>query len=97
MGYKKRPSKQQLYEQIKALEKENMKLSEEVNSDQLERWNRKLPKAIEEANKMLKNSFGYSVRNLVYVHVDAGGYWFNFSLTNDSRVQTFCVRHYEVF
>ena len=53
MGYKKRPRKQQLYEQIKALEKENMKLSEEINSDKLERWNRKLPKAIEEANKML--------------------------------------------
>lgn len=96
MGYKKRPSKQQLYDQIRALEKENTKLSEEINSEQLKKWNMKLPKALEEANKMLKDMFGHSVRNLVYVHVDAGGYWFNFSLVNDRRVQTFCIRHNEV-
>lgn len=89
----KAPTKQQLYDQIAALERINQKALEEVQEERRRKWNELLPKAIEECRKQLKAIFPNLLTMLHFEHVDEGGYWFTFHLVNDSRVQTYAVRH----
>ena len=39
---------------------------------------------------------GEAVRNIRLEHTDEAGYWFSYELEQDSRRQTWCVRHWEV-
>lgn len=87
------PTKQQLREQIKTLERINQKMVEERNREKAKLWEDRLPQAFEECRKQLVAIFPNLLTMLRFEHVDEGGYWFTFHLTNDSRVQTYAVRH----
>ena len=89
----KAPTKQQLYEQIAALERINQKQNEEKIRERTKRWNELLPQAYEVCRKHLSAIFPNLLTLLHFEHVDEGGYWFTFQLINDSRVQTYSVRH----
>jgi hypothetical protein len=96
MAYQKRPSKQELYKRIDALERINADLVANQEKEMQKIWNERVPRAIEKINEVLKPLFGTALKNLSYIRVDASGYWFTFELTNDSRRQTYCVRHNEI-
>lgn len=87
------PTKQQLYEQIKELERINQKQNDEKTREQVKRWNEYLPQAYEKCRQELNAVFLNLVTMLHFEHVDAGGYWFTFELENDPRKQTYAVRH----
>lgn len=89
----KAPTKQQLYEQIEALKIMNQKISEETRREKEKIWKERLPNAYESCRKQLNAIFPNLVTMLHFEHVDEGGYWFTFQLINDSRVQTYAVRH----
>ena len=94
--YKKRPSKQALYERIEALEKENRAIAELADKERKERWTRNIPAAMMRFGDVMRTRFGTLFSSPVFEHVDAAGYWFTFELTNDARRQTYCIRHEEV-
>ena len=52
-------------------------------------------KATEVLMADLRSKYG-SVLNVRLEHVDEAGYWFSYELVQDSRRQTWCVRHWEV-
>ena len=89
----KAPTKQQLYEQIEALERINRKQNEERTREQVKRWNELLPQAYEKCRRELNAIFPNLVTMLHFEHVDAGGFWFTFELINDPRKQTYALRH----
>lgn len=89
----KAPTKQQLYEQIQALERQNQKQTEEMTREQVKRWNEMLPQAYEKCRHELNAVFPNLLCNLHFEHVDAGGFWFTFELVNDPRKQTYALRH----
>lgn len=93
MGYKKRPTKGELYEQIENLERQNQKLSEELDRDRRREWELRIPEAAMVMCKFLERTFPGTWRNVRFEHVDAAGYWYTFELVNDSRRQTWSVRH----
>lgn len=93
MSYKRRPTKDELYEELARLERQNQKLVLERDREKIERWNKLLPLAYQECRRQLKNIFPNLMTMLHFEHVDEGGYWFTFQLVNDSRVQTYAVRH----
>lgn len=92
----KAPTKQQLYEQIEALERINRQAVEERNREREKRWNELLPQAYEQCRKTLNAIFPNLVNMLHFEHVDASGYWFTFELENDPRKQTYAVRHSDI-
>lgn len=94
--YIKKPSKQDLYKRIAELERIQRKEYEERNREKLKKWNDLLPIAFEVCRKHLAKIFPNTLTLLHFEHVDEGGYWFTFSLTNDERPQTYAVRHFEV-
>ena len=59
-------------------------------------WLSRMSEATSVISAELKTRFGNAVRNLRFEHVDESGYWFTFELAQDSRRQTYCVRHGEV-
>ena len=89
----KAPTKQQLYEQIAELERINRMVREERTREKIKRWKELLPQAYEVCRMQLKAIFPNLLTMLHFEHVDEGGYWFTFQLVNDSRVQTYAVRH----
>ena len=93
MGYKKRPTKDELYERIECLEKQNRSLSDELERNRRLEWERRIPDATEWITGFLNKTFPRTWCNLRFEHVDAAAYWFTFELTNDSRRQTWSVRH----
>lgn len=50
---------------------------------------------VEKAMGVLKAEHGFAM-NVRLEHIDEAGYWFSFELEQDSRRQTWCVRHWEV-
>ena len=89
----KKPTKQELYDQLAELERLNHKLVVERDKEKVLRWKELLPKAYEECRRQLLSVFPNLLTMLRFEHVDEGGYWFTFQLVNDSRVQTYAVRH----
>lgn len=87
------PTKQQLYEQIKMLNRANQELIEERDRERNKMWEEKLPQAFEECRKQLSVIFPNLLTMLRFEHVDEGGYWFTFHLVNDETVQRYAVRH----
>lgn len=95
--YKKRPSKDELYQKISALEKENRRLSDTLVAEQRKEWERMQGAACTLFHKTIDEIFPNMVYNAKFEHVDAAGYWFTFELVNDNRVQTYCVRHSDLY
>lgn len=89
----KKPTKQQLYEQVAELERLNQKISDERRREKEKQWEELLPQAYEVCRMQLKAIFPNLLTMLRFEHVDEGGYWFTFQLVNDSRVQTYAIRH----
>lgn len=93
MGYKKRPTKGELYEQIDRLEEQNRKLSDDLERDRRRAWELRIPEAAMVMLRFLNDKFPGTWCNVRFEHVDAAGYWYTFELVNDSRRQTWSVRH----
>lgn len=89
----KKPTKQQLYEQIAELERINQRSAEERYREKVKQWNELLPIAYAVCRKHLRAVFPNLLTMLHFEHVDEGGFWFTFQLVNDPRVQTYAVRH----
>ena len=89
----KTPTKAELYAQIEALERENIKLREELDAEKERRWLEHKREAI----AVLFDSVPFTVLqiwNLVLDHVDSTGYWFTFNVDHKlGQKQTYCVRH----
>ena len=88
----KTPTKAELYVQIKALTRENIKLREELDMEKQKRWHARQ----REAQAILFNSVPFTVlqiRKLMLDHIDDAGYWFTFNVDNEEPRQTYCVRH----
>lgn len=94
--YIKKPTKQDLYNRIAELERIQQREYEERNREKLKKWNDALPLAFAECRKQLEAVFPRVLTLLHFEHVDEGGYWFTFQLTNDERRQTYCIRHHEI-
>ncbi len=73
--------------------KEQIRAYREMQKQKELKWNELLSQAYEECRRQLNAVFPNLVTMLHFEHVDDGGYWFTFCLVNDSRVQTFAVRH----
>lgn len=56
-------------------------------------WMLRLSDATEWMCEFLNKTFGKTWCKLRFEHVDAAAYWFTFELVNDSRRQTWSVRH----
>lgn len=96
MGYKKRPTKKELYNLLAAQQAENIRLVEKMNAEQIKEWERYLPVAFEKVKDCLSRHFGNLVTLLKYEHCDKAGYWFTFQLVNNDVRQTYCIRHDEI-
>lgn len=89
-------SKKQLAVENEALIKENEKLAQQLDTQEQAEWAKLQEKAFEVFHKLTKPLFGNLVTNVKLEHTDKAGYWFSFELENDTRRQTFAVRHNEV-
>lgn len=88
----KTPTKAELYARISHLEKENIKLQEQLDAHKQRCWLERQGKA----RRALFESVPFTVlqiRKLMLDHVDDTGYWFTFSVDSDETRQTYCVRH----
>lgn len=56
-------------------------------------WMLRIADATEWISGFLNKTFPGIWCNLRFEHVDAAAYWYTFELVNDSRRQTWCVRH----
>ena len=102
-NYKKRPKKQELYDQIDELVKENIRLS---NLNSITEPANVYPSGID-VNRYsgfaadvfqheMDSRFPGLVRKARFEHVDVSGFWFTFELANDPRRQTYVVRWKEI-
>ena len=88
----KTPTKAELYAQVEALTRENIKLQEELDKEKQRRWFERR----HEAQAILFNSVPFTVlqiRKLMLDHIDDAGYWFTFEVDDEGVRQTYCVRH----
>ena len=88
----KAPTKAELYAQVDALTKENIKLQEALEAEERRRWFEKKDKAIIALYNLIPFTM-FEVRNLLLEHVDKSGYWFTFYIEGYTSRQTYCVRH----
>lgn len=96
MNKRKAPKKSELVEQLAELNRVNRRLYAELDAKNQEEWSKKIPDATRVITAELRKRFGSAVRNLRFEQVDAAAYWYSFELIQDSRRQTWCVRHWEV-
>lgn len=88
----KTPTKAELYTQVEALTRENIKLQDKLDAEEKEYWFTNKDRAFEAFYELTPFTKG-TVQFLTLEHIDKAGYWFTFELCNDSTRQTFCVRH----
>lgn len=89
------PTKDELYNQVEALQRENSKLQHQLEAEERKRWERNKDKAV----AVFFSSVPFpstTIRNVSLDHTDASGYWFSFELENDRRRQTYAVRHTDI-
>lgn len=85
--------KAELYDIIAQLEKENSQLIAERDKEKREAWEKKRHAAYDEFKRVTDLQFPNLVVKVTLEHIDDAGYWFTFELKNDSRRQTYAVRH----
>lgn len=95
--------KAELQKQIESLQKENdffktenEKLNNQVKIKLQEEWDKLRPKATEVFYKEMNKVFPEMVCRVTLEHIDLSGFWFTFELKNDSRRQTYVIRHNEL-
>jgi hypothetical protein len=88
----KTPTKAELYAQVDALTKENIKLRDKLDAEEQRRWLENKGKAIVALYNLIPFTI-FEVRKLMLDHVDKSGYWFTFNIDNYAERQTYCVRH----
>ena len=100
----KTPKKSELYRKIDDLEAAHAKLQSEKEQEVYQKiieseagikkeWADLIPSAYEAFRKFADNTYPNLVIKENLEHIDAAGYWFSFELENDSRRQTYAVRH----
>ena len=85
--------KAEMQKQMEFLERENRRMREEIAQKQQEEWDKLRPKATEIFHKEMNNVFPEMVCKVTLEHIDSSGFWFTFELKNDSRRQTYAIRH----
>lgn len=85
--------KAEMQKQMEFLERENKMMREEIARKQQEEWDKLRPKATEIFHKEMNNIFPEMVCKVTLEHIDSSGFWFTFELKNDSRRQTYAIRH----
>lgn len=88
----KTPTKAELYAQIDALTRENIRLQEQLEAEERKRWIENKDKATIALYNLIPFTV-FEVRNLMLDHIDKSGYWFTFNVDNYGERQTYCVRH----
>ena len=86
-------SKDELRQQINELMKQNAKLRADAEREKRIIWERNIPIAMKSLFRQLTPIFGQMICKVTLEHIDSAGYWFTFELFNDSRRQTYAVRH----
>ena len=89
----KSEKKAEMQKQMEFLERENRKMREEIARKQQEEWDKLRPKAAEIFYKEMNKIFPEMVCKVSLEHIDSSGFWFTFELKNDSRRQTYAIRH----
>lgn len=89
----KSESYESLRQRVIKLEAENARLVEEKRQAE---WLKDLDKANQIMGRFLDETYDGIWCNLRFEHVDEAAYWYTFELKQDSRRQTWCVRHSEV-
>lgn len=91
-----KPTKKALYDEV-------LRLSSQVNELVTEREEefqqialKKFPQASKEFFSQMQRIFPNALKSSKFEHVDKVGFWFSFELINDSRRQTYCVKHTEI-
>lgn len=85
--------KAEMQKQMEFLERENKRMREEISRKQQEEWDKLRPKATEIFHKEMNKVFPEMVCRVTLEHIDSSGFWFTFELKNDSRRQTYAIRH----
>lgn len=89
----KAPTKEELYIRIAELERQNEKISDELYTEQKREWEKRKGDATKCFYVVMRKTFPGLLKDVNFEHVDKAGYWFTFELANDSRRQTYVVRH----
>ena len=90
----KKPTKAELNDQISYLTNQLLEMNRQKEKQKFEKWMKRYPDALEFFHKNINRKlFGDTICNLTFERVDNSGYWFTFELENDSRRQTYAVRH----
>lgn len=92
-GTRRYVKRSELAEKVDRLETENAELIAGMMNREQSEWLEKLEKANEWIQNFLNQTFRNLWCNLRFEHVDAAAYWYTFELKNDSRRQTWSVRH----
>lgn len=88
----KAPTKAELYAQIEALTKENIRLNEQLEAEERKKWETKKDQAFAVFYRDVP--FNKSeMQFITLVHIDKAGYWFTFHISGCTSCQTYCVRH----
>ena len=85
--------KAEMQRQMEFLERENKRMREEITRKQQEEWEKLRPKAAEIFHREMNKVFPEMVCRVTLEHIDSSGFWFTFELKNDSRRQTYAIRH----
>ena len=89
MGKMNKPTKGDLYKMVDDL-------LDKLDEEKQKRWCGKIPQAAEVFYKTVGKIFPGMLKNVQLEHIDEAGFWFTFELINDSRRQTYAIRHNEV-
>ena len=88
-----RPHKEEPTDPAPAVDWEKVREAEERERAE---WLHNLNKANETMKAFLNRTFPGLWCNLQFEHVDAAAFWYSFELVNDSRRQTWSIRHAEL-
>lgn len=86
------PTKAELYAQVEALTRENIKLQEQLDAEERKKWLRNKGNAVIALYELIPFSM-HQIKNLELTHVDKAGYWFSFYVSGYTSSMTYCVRH----
>lgn len=85
--------KAEYVKEVAFLQSENERLRQQLDAEKKRIWAKQVPIAMEKIAKELERVYGCLLCMVRFEHVDEAGFWFTYELTNDSRRQTYCVRH----